>query len=151
VHRERWILTPHPGEASRLLRRAAAEIQADRYAAVVDLADRFDSTAVLKGACTLVATGARSGGVIEPPDRDGAAIRVGVCDRGNTGMASAGTGDVLSGVLGALVVQTRDLAQAARVGVLLHALAGDAAAEHGQRGTLASDLMPHIRRWANPA
>jgi NAD(P)H-hydrate epimerase len=59
-------------------------------------------------------------------------------------------GDVLSGVLGALVVQTGDLLEAARAGVLLHALAGDAAALAGERGTVASDLMPHLREWANP-
>jgi NAD(P)H-hydrate epimerase len=66
-------------------------------------------------------------------------------------MATAGMGDVLAGVLGGLLVQTRDLHASARAGVLLHALAGDdAAAAGGQRGTLAADLMPHLRRWANP-
>ncbi len=60
-------------------------------------------------------------------------------------------GDVLAGVVGAILVQTGDLPLAARAGVLLHALAGDAAVTGGQRGLLARDLMPHIRRWANPA
>jgi NAD(P)H-hydrate epimerase len=72
-----------------------------------------------------------------------------VCDRGNPGLATGGTGDVLAGVLGSLLVQTRDLALAAHAGVLLHALAGDAAAADGERGTLASDLLPHLRTWAN--
>jgi len=91
---------------------------------------------VLKGANTLVAAG--SG----PPA---------VCDRGNPGMASGGMGDVLSGVIGGLLVQTRDAPNSARAGVLLHALAGDDAAAAGQRGTLAADLMPYLRRWANPS
>jgi NAD(P)H-hydrate epimerase len=65
-------------------------------------------------------------------------------------MATAGTGDVLAGTLGSLCVQTGDLDLAARAGVLLHALAGDAAAEDGERGTVAGDLLPHLREWANP-
>lgn len=131
--RGRWVLTPHPAEAARLLDTTTAEIQRDRRAAVLELARRFDAVAVLKGACSLVAA-------------EGA---VAVCDRGNPGMATAGMGDVLSGVLGALCVQTRDLAATARAGVLLHALAGDAAAAAGERGTIASDLMLHLRQWAN--
>ena len=94
--------------------------------------------AVLKGPHTLVAT-----------PRAGAAI--GVCDRGNPGMATGGTGDVLAGTVGAVLVQTGDLERAAHAGVLLHALAGDAAAKEGERGTLASDLLPHLRAWANPS
>ncbi len=90
--------------------------------------------------------GARS--LVGAPDE---AAPLWVCGRGNPGMATAGMGDVLAGVLGALAVQTRDLELSARAGVLLHALAGDAAAEDGERGTLAADLMPHLRRWANPS
>ena len=86
------------------------------------------------GACTLVCTG----------------DRVSVCDRGNPGMATGGTGDVLAGVLGGLAVQIGDLATAARAGVLLHALAGDDAARDGERGMIASDLLPALRRRANP-
>jgi NAD(P)H-hydrate repair Nnr-like enzyme with NAD(P)H-hydrate dehydratase domain len=92
---------------------------------------------VLKGACSLVATASGED--------------VTVCDRGNPGMASAGMGDVLAGVLGGLLVQCRDLSLSAQAGVLLHAMAGDAAAVDGERGTVASDLMPHIRRCANPS
>jgi NAD(P)H-hydrate epimerase len=138
MKRGRWILTPHPSEASRLLGTSVEQVEQDRLAAVASLAARYDAIAVLKGAQTLVAAGDGT-----PP---------GVCDRGNPGMATAGMGDVLAGVLGGLLVQTRDLRASARVGVLLHALAGDdAAAAGGQRGTLAADLMPHLRRWANPA
>jgi NAD(P)H-hydrate epimerase len=135
--RRHWLVTPHPGEAARLLGISSADIQRDRYGAVRELARRYGAVAVLKGACSLVASP-------EPP------VPTWVCDRGNPGMATAGMGDVLSGVLGALVVQTGDLLEAARAGVLLHALAGDAAALAGERGTVASDLMPHRREWANP-
>jgi ADP-dependent NAD(P)H-hydrate dehydratase / NAD(P)H-hydrate epimerase len=136
VARGNWVITPHPGEAARLLGSSVDEVERDRLASVRALASRYDAVAVLKGANTLVA--GRSG----PP---------GVCDRGNPGMASGGMGDVLSGVIGGLLVQTRDVAKSARVGVLLHALAGDDAAAAGQRGTLAADLMPYLRRWANPS
>ena len=99
---------------------------------------RYGGAAVLKGANTLVATGEGD----EPPR---------VCDRGNPGMATAGMGDVLAGVIGSLLVQSRSLTDSVRAAVLLHALAGDAAAGDGERGTLASDLFPHLRRWANPS
>jgi NAD(P)H-hydrate epimerase len=135
--RGRWILTPHPAEAARLLQVTTSDVQRDRLGSVRELARRYDAVAVLKGAGSLVAAGRGN-------------APVAVCDRGNPGMATAGMGDVLSGVLGALLVQTRDLETSARAGVLLHALAGDDAARDGERGTIASDLMPHLRRWANP-
>ncbi len=131
-----WILTPHPAEAARLLGLPSArDVQADRLAAVRELAQRYGAAVVLKGAHTLVA---RPG--------DGATA---VCDRGNPGMATAGMGDVLTGVIGALLVQTRDVATSVRAGVLLHALAGDSAALAGERGMVASDLLPQLRQWAN--
>jgi NAD(P)H-hydrate epimerase len=135
--RGQWLLTPHAGEAARLLGGSVEEVQRDRRAAATAIARRYGAVVVLKGPGTLVAT-ARAGD------------RMHVCDRGNPGMATAGTGDVLAGTLGSLSVQTRDLDLAARAGVLLHALAGDAAAEAGERGTVAGDLLPHIREWANP-
>lgn len=133
--RGNWVLTPHPGEAARLLGRTSADIQADRPAAAAALVEQFAAVAVLKGAGSLVAA-------------PGAVTAL--CDAGNPGMASAGMGDVLAGAIGGLQCQLHDLGDAARIGVLLHALAGDAAAREGQRGTLASDLLPHLRRWANP-
>jgi ADP-dependent NAD(P)H-hydrate dehydratase / NAD(P)H-hydrate epimerase len=136
--RGRWILTPHPGEAARLLGVSVEEVQRERADAARTLAGRFGAVVVLKGARSLVAS----------PDAD---VPLRVCGRGNPGMATAGMGDVLAGVLGALAVQTRDLEQSARAGVLLHALAGDSAAAGAERGTLAADLMPHLRRWANPS
>src|SRR5690606_290030 len=132
--RGRWIVTPHPAEAGRLLGIGTADVQADRLGAVRELADRLDAAAVLKGACSLVCANGR----------------VSVCDHGNPGMATGGTGDVLAGVLGGLAVQIGDLPTAARAGVLLHALAGDDAARDGERGMIAGDLLPALRRRANP-
>jgi hydroxyethylthiazole kinase-like uncharacterized protein yjeF len=137
-----WLLTPHPGEAGRLLGSDAGTVQHGRLDAVRELARRYSATAVLKGACTLVAVPAAAGTQGESP--------VHVCDYGNPGMGTAGVGDVLSGVLGGLLVQLRDVPTAARIGVLLHALAGDEAARDGERGLVAGDLMPALRRWANP-
>jgi NAD(P)H-hydrate epimerase len=139
VERERWMLTPHAGEAARLLHNAPSDVEHDRLASVRAIARRFRAVTVLKGARSLVA---------QPDETE--EIPVAVCDRGNPGMATAGMGDVLSGVLGAVLVQCGDLSLAARAGVLLHAQAGDDAAAAGERGTLASDLLPHIRRRANP-
>jgi NAD(P)H-hydrate epimerase len=136
VARGNWVITPHPGEAARLLGSSVEDVERDRLASVRALAARYDAVAVLKGANTLVAAGNAAPAV---------------CDRGNPGMASGGMGDVLSGVIGGLLVQTRDVPESARAGVLLHALAGDDAAAAGQRGTLAADLMPYLRRWANPS
>jgi NAD(P)H-hydrate epimerase len=73
-----------------------------------------------------------------------------ICDRGNPGMASPGMGDVLTGVIAGVVAQSADLAAAARVGVLVHALAGDMAARRGERGLLATDLFAHLPTCVNP-
>ena len=134
--RGKWILTPHPGEAARLLGTSTREIQADRADAVARIADRFRGVAVLKGAGTLVAA----------PDE----VPIGLCDRGNPGMATAGMGDVLAGILGGLLVQSGNLAAVACAGVRIHAVCGDAVALGGERGMLAGDLMAHIREAVNP-
>ena len=134
--RGHWILTPHPGEAARLLGTATSEIQANRPDAARQIASRYQCEAVLKGAGTLVAS----------PDE----APIGLCDRGNPGMATAGMGDVLAGILGGLLVQSGNLVAAARAGVWIHAACGDAAAEGGERGLLAGDLMAHIQRAVNP-
>jgi ADP-dependent NAD(P)H-hydrate dehydratase / NAD(P)H-hydrate epimerase len=135
--RERWVLTPHPGEAARLLGVLPAAIQADRLAAAHELASRFGGVVVLKGANSLVV-------------RDGAIPWV--CDRGNAGMATAGMGDVLTGAIAALVGQCGELELGAAAAVLAHATAGDrAAALGGERGLLASDLLAELRACLNPA
>jgi hydroxyethylthiazole kinase-like uncharacterized protein yjeF len=136
VRRADWVLTPHPGEAGRLLGRSVAAVQADRFAAAEALVARFGGCAVLKGAGTLVQSASA-----RPP---------GVCGAGNPGMASGGMGDVLTGVIAGLLAQGLEPEHAAELGVCLHAAAADAAAVQGERGMLAGDLMPALRRLANP-
>jgi NAD(P)H-hydrate epimerase len=133
-----WILTPHPGEAARLLGADTREVQADRLAAVRELHSKYGAVCVLKGAGTLVASGPEG------------ASELHICDRGNPGMATAGMGDVLTGVTAGLRAQIADSALAARVAVLVHALAGDSAAQGGQRGLIASDVVAELRGWVNP-
>ncbi len=129
-----WIITPHPGEAARLLNDTTTGVQADRFAAVRALQQKFGAVTVLKGAGSLVASGQR--------------LRV--SQEGNPGMASGGMGDVLSGILGGLLAQGLEAADAAALGVCLHGAAADLAAEdEGQRGMLATDLIPYIRELLN--
>lgn len=123
------ILTPHPGEAARLLGVSTEAVQADRPGAARKLARRHDSVCVLKGAGTLVA------------DPGG---HLAVCERGHPAMAGAGLGDVLTGVLAALLAQGLPAWEAACLGVWLHACAGERLGKHG-RGLAASDLVPVIR------
>ncbi|KAF1709980.1 bifunctional ADP-dependent NAD(P)H-hydrate dehydratase/NAD(P)H-hydrate epimerase [Pseudoxanthomonas kalamensis DSM 18571] len=129
------ILTPHPGEAARLLGTAVHDVQCDRFAAAQAIAERHRAVTVLKGAGTIVAAPA------EIPRVVGA---------GNPGMAVGGMGDLLTGAIAALRGQGLSAFDAASAGALLHSLAGDAAAVDGQRGLLPSDLLPQLRRLANP-
>ncbi|MEH6650764.1 MAG: NAD(P)H-hydrate dehydratase [Motiliproteus sp.] len=152
--RDNWILTPHPGEAARLLNCSVAQIQADRFEAVKLLQQRYGGVVVLKGAGTLIC--------------DGNNIRL--CCRGNPGMASGGMGDVLSGVIAAVLGQMAGrtsgessadgsadssiarsmLFDAASVAVNLHAQAADLLAQrHGEIGLAATDLIPQIRALLN--
>lgn len=125
------VLTPHPGEMGRLLGVLAREVQADRPAAAVDLAREYGVTVVLKGARTLI--GLPGGEFYINPT-------------GNPGMATAGTGDVLTGVIGSFMAQGLEAADAAAVGVYLHGLAGDmAAAERGQAGLIAGDIVDALQ------
>ena len=123
------ILTPHPGEAARLLQTTTAEIAGDRYAAIRALQQRFASeyplAVILKGTGSLV--------------YDGDVLSV--CPRGNAAMATAGMGDVLTGITLAMLAQGADVQQAAETAVLAHALAGDKAARGLSRGILASDVI----------
>jgi ADP-dependent NAD(P)H-hydrate dehydratase / NAD(P)H-hydrate epimerase len=130
-----WILTPHPGEAGRLLGSSAAGIEADRPAAVRELRSRYGGVIILKGAGTLVC---------------GAGNSLWLCDRGNPGMASGGMGDVLTGLVAGLAAQCGDLERAACAGVLVHALAADDGATRGERGLIATDLLAAVRTWVNP-
>ncbi|MFK8066744.1 MAG: NAD(P)H-hydrate dehydratase [Gammaproteobacteria bacterium] len=134
VYRENWVLTPHPGEAARMLDCSIAEIQQDRFAAVTELQQKYGGVIVLKGSGTLITS--------EKTD-------ISLCTQGNPGMATGGMGDVLTGVIAGLVAQGLDLFTASQTGVCVHANAADLAAKNGQRGMLALDLMPEIRASVN--
>lgn len=130
------ILTPHPGEAARLLGTSSVEIQRDRPAAVRALTARYGCVVVLKGAGTLVCA---PGGVPW------------LVAAGNPGMAVGGMGDALTGCIAALRAQGLDSEQAAVCGALLHGAAGDRAArDGGERGLLPTDLIAALRPLANP-
>ena len=123
----RWILTPHPGEAARMLGSSVPAVEADRYQALATLIEQQGATVILKGAGSLVGTPGRTPAVIEG---------------GNPGMATAGMGDVLSGALGALLGQGMDPLSAAVTGAAWHAAAADhALAQTGLLGLLAGDLV----------
>jgi ADP-dependent NAD(P)H-hydrate dehydratase / NAD(P)H-hydrate epimerase len=123
------VLTPHPGEAARLLGISNAEVQADRFDAARALQQRFGGVAVLKGNGSLIAS------------RDSLQLS----EYGNPGMASGGMGDTLSGLIGSLMAQGLEPAAAAALGVCVHGAAADLASDAGERGLLASDLMVEIR------
>ncbi len=141
------ILTPHPGEAARLLGTSIAEVQSDRMAAVRELARRFRAVALLKGRYTLIS------------DPNGS---VSINTTGNPGIATGGSGDTLTGILGGLVAQdfasgkatheistfraaTHAPADLVALGVYLHGVAGDlAAAKGGEIGLVAGDLIAEL-------
>lgn len=124
------VLTPHPGEMSRLLGKSTKEIQADRLGAVRDAADRFGCAALLKGTRTLIAH----------PDG-----RLAINETGNAGMATGGMGDALTGIAAAFLAQVEDPWKAATAAAYLHGLAGDIAAGHvGKAGLLAPDLLRFV-------
>ncbi len=132
---QNWILTPHPGEAANLLSTTNDVIQSNRLMAATILQQQFGGVAVLKGSGTIIC--------------DNQYLPA-VCPYGNPGMASGGMGDVLSGVIGGLLAQGLTPEIAAKLGVLIHALAGDFAAKEGERGLIATDLMPYLRKLVNP-
>ncbi|MBV8871907.1 MAG: bifunctional ADP-dependent NAD(P)H-hydrate dehydratase/NAD(P)H-hydrate epimerase [Metakosakonia sp.] len=134
--RHNRILTPHPGEAARLLGCSVAEIESDRLLSAQRLLQRYAGVVVLKGAGTVVA---------------GADGKVSIIDAGNAGMASGGMGDVLSGIIGAMLGQKLEPYDAACAGCLAHGVAADVlAARQGMRGMLATDLFSTLVRVVNP-
>ncbi len=131
---EDCILTPHAGEAGRLLGVSVDDVEAERFNYARQCAQRYHATCVLKGAGTIIDNESKTW----------------VCRHGNPGMATAGSGDVLSGILGALLAQGLDRDIAAKYGVTLHAKAGDEVARlYGQRGMIASDLFEAVRALIN--
>lgn len=135
IKRDNWIITPHPGEAAQLLATTADEIQADRYRCAHQLQVLTGSVVVLKGSGTVIC------------DHHPVSY---ICSAGNPGMASGGMGDILAGVIGGLLAQHFTLLDAAIAGVTIHAYAADIAAKDGERGMVATDLLPHLRYLVNP-
>lgn len=135
IKHDHWCLTPHPGEAATLLNTSTQSVQEDRFTSVEKIVKQRGGTCVLKGAGSLVYD---------------QSLGMHVCSAGNPGMASGGMGDVLSGIIAGLLAQGLTVAQASRLGVVLHALAGDAVAEQqGMRGMLATDLLLQVRKLLN--
>ena len=133
---DNWVLTPHPGEAARMLDKSTKNIQQARLHNARAIQDKFGGVVVLKGANSLITT------VDDVPT---------VCAEGNPGMATAGMGDVLTGVIASLIAQGIPQLDATKLGVWLHASAGDMAAINGERGMIASDLLPELRHLVNPS
>ena len=127
----RWVLTPHPGEAARLLECSIGEVQKDRFKAVTELMNKFGGVCLLKGPGTLIAM-------------EGSPIAVN--PTGNPGMATGGMGDVLTGIIAGLIAQGFGLGVAAKMGAWLHGAAADEASLQGERGLLPSDLFTPLRR-----
>ena len=135
-HRGPRILTPHPGEAARLLNCSTADIQADRFSSVIMLRDKYHATVLLKGAGTLIASA------------DGASP-IYLNSGGNPGMATGGMGDVLAGITAAFVAQGHEPTAATCLAAAVHSAAADRAAQHGERGMLASDVIDNLRGVIN--
>lgn len=131
-----WVLTPHPGEAARLLQTEIGDVQSDRLRALSEIRRIYGGTVAMKGAGTLVSS-----------DDGPNWVSIG----GNPGMATPGMGDILCGVIAAFRAQGLSREAATVAGVDVHARAGDAAAQAGERGLIASDVLGELRRWVNPA
>jgi len=133
TQKESWVLTPHPGEAARLLKSTTTEVQQNRLQSIQAMQKKYAGVVVLKGSGSLIAN-------------DG---EVSICTAGNPGMASGGMGDVLTGIIAGLLAQGLNAYDAARFGVQLHAQSADLAAQQGMRGMLASDLFVPLRTLVN--
>lgn len=136
---EKWILTPHTGEAARLLASATPDIDKNREQSAMRLQQLYGGAVILKGAGSLVCTAGNGRAKVEQ------------CQHGNPGMATGGMGDVLSGICAAMLAQGFDLNTSARLAVCLHSRAADlAASSSGERGLLATDLFPRLQELLNP-
>ncbi len=134
LYLERMVITPHPGEAARLLGTSASEINADRINAACRLYERYGSTVLLKGAGTIVYDGKR----------------ITIISEGSPAMATGGMGDLLTGMIASLCAQGLSLSQATCVAAVIHGRAGSMASkEAGVIGTLPLDLAPYIRLLVN--
>ena len=127
------VITPHPGEAARLLKQNVKEIEEDRFKSAKKLSQKFNSITVLKGSGTIVCSNTNK-------------LRLAVCESGNPGMASGGMGDILSGLIGSFIAQGLGLTEATETAVALHSVSADIASlEVGELGLLASDVIETIR------
>jgi len=135
--KEDWVLTPHPGEAARLLACSNSEIQSDRLKSLKNLCDGFGGVVLLKGQNTLIGRKAAIPHMISA---------------GNPGMSTAGMGDLLTGIISGLYAQFRDqdLQLLTSVSALIHSTAGDRAARSGERGIVATDLFVELKDLLNP-
>lgn len=134
LNRDNWVLTPHPGEAGRLLHCTAGEVQKNRFEAVKLLQRQYGGVVLLKGAGTLICDGRTTS----------------ICPYGNPGMSSGGMGDVLTGIIGGLICQGLSLSHATQLGACLHAKAADMVASRtGEIGLMATDLFADLRRLIN--
>ena len=130
-----WVLTPHAAEAARLLNVSVAEIEANRFSAVQQIQQKYNAVVILKGPGSLIAA-------------DNQITKI--CPYGNPGMASAGMGDLLSGIIGGLIAQGLSLQDAAELGCCLHSAAADKLVDDsGYRGIAATDVLPHLHRLLN--
>ncbi|MCP3851571.1 MAG: NAD(P)H-hydrate dehydratase [Gammaproteobacteria bacterium] len=141
VHNPDIIYTPHFGEASRLLKHNCEHpsTETDRFSMARELRQKYFGTFVLKGAGTLV----------NLRDTTSLEDEIFICPYGNEGMASAGMGDCLTGIIGALLAQKLSSPDATQLGVCIHAKAGDLTAKEGKIGMIVSDLLPKIRQLMN--
>ena len=131
---KRLILTPHPGEAARLLNTSVAVIESNRFSAAAKIQKKFNATVVLKGSGTVIC------------HKSGGTQKWGICDSGNPGMATGGMGDVLTGIIAGLLAQGLTLKEAAEAGVDLHAKAADQASlEFGEAGLTSSDVINELK------
>ena len=131
---KRLILTPHPGEAARLLNTSVAVIESNRFSAAAKIQKKFNATVVLKGSGTVIC------------HKSGGTQKWGICDSGNPGMATGGMGDVLTGIIAGLLAQGLTLREAAEAGVDLHAKAADQASlEFGEAGLTSSDVINELK------
>ena len=138
IKRGNWTLTPHPGEAARLMDTSVSDIQKDRLASISELTESYSANVLLKGKYSLV----------QGLDND---IPL-MITTGNPGMATAGMGDLLTGVTCSFLGQfgTEDSAKIVSIAAHVHSKSGDLASRKGERGMIASDLLTHIRELVNP-
>ena len=131
---KKLILTPHPGEASRLLNTTVTEIESDRFSAAAKIQKKFNATVILKGSGTIIC------------NQSSGTQKWGICGSGNPGMATGGMGDVLTGIIAGILAQGLTLKDAAEAGVDLHAKAADQASlEFGEAGLTSSDIINELR------